>query len=267
MFLGTHLRKYFHVPALCAAFLVMGVPEVLRAEEIEMKISTGFDYSEGDYGDTEDTNILYVPSSIKLTYGPWAAKVTVPYLFIEGLGSVIGEEGIIDVASGSVLKDDDGIGDVVTSLTYTEDIDAQDIYLDFTGKAKIPIADEDKGLGTGETDYTLTIDVTKVVGKASVYGGVGRKFVGKNSDLDLDNVWMLNVGADYQVLPKTNIGLSYDFRQSAGDGDNPSEITGYVNYKITDRVSLQLYGVGGLSDGSPDMAVGSQISYKFKLFE
>ena len=237
-------------------------------EDLKLKFSTGFDYSTGDYGDPQDTDILYFPFATKLIFRNWAAKLTIPYLQITGPGVVVGGGGVaINQGSGAARTTESGLGDIVLGLTYTLDIEDFDSYIDFTGKVKFPTADENKGLGTGETDYTLLVDVTKIFGKAYVFGGVGRKFVGENDQLQLNDIWIFNIGGGYQINKKFSVGGSYDFREAASSTDNPSEGTGYLTYKITDTISALLYGVVGFSDGSPDKGVGLQLNYKFNPFE
>ena len=233
--------------------------------EIRTKISTGFDYSKGDYGDTIDTEVWYFPISARADIGDnWSLGLTVPYLIISGPGTVVGGEGLTVVnATRTVKTTEEGLGDISASLTYTFEFEENDTYLDLGGKIKFPTADEDKGLGTGETDYTVNLDLTKMFDQAYVFAGVGRKFYGTNEDLDLDDVWMYNIGAGYQFTSDIGAGVSYDYREAAGSGDDSSDATIYLTYKLTDDVSLQTYGVVGFSDGSPDGGIGSQISYKF----
>ena len=47
-----------------------------------MTLSTGFDYTSGKYGGATETNIRYVPLIAKYDTGPWALKLTVPYIHI-----------------------------------------------------------------------------------------------------------------------------------------------------------------------------------------
>lgn len=254
------LKTFAYSTALCAlAFLPM---HAQAQDDVEVKLSTGFDYSEGDYGDPVDTKILYIPVTAKVTKGNWSGKVTVPYISIEGPSAVLGEGVVVDVANNTSTSEENGLGDVVVALTRTIDLVETGLYVDVTGKVKIPTADEDKGLGTGEADYTVAVDLTKVLGDAYVFGGAGYKFVGDNSRFQLDDVLLLNVGAGYQLTPKLGIGAVYDFREAAGSGDDPSEATGYITYKLANDLSLQAYGVVGFSDGSPDAGVGAQLGYK-----
>ena len=243
-------------------------------EELKIKVSAGFDYSSGDYGQSQDTEISYFPVIAKATYGNWTGSLTIPYLRITGPGTVIGgvvicrdisgkEDDCSVVNPGATVTTQSGLGDIIGALTYTIDIEKHDVFLDFTGKIKLPTADEDKGLGTGETDYSIQMDATKMFGSAYVFGGVGRKFVGSPSQFPLDDIWLLNLGGGYQVNRKFGVGASYDFRESSTTTADPSEVTGYLTYKISDSVTAMFYGLIGLSDGSPNESVGLQFSYKF----
>jgi len=173
---------------------------------------------------------------------------------------------VVNPNGSAAVTTESGLGDIIGALTYTLDLKDHDLYLDFTGKIKFPTADEDKGLGTGETDYTIQVDATKMFGNAYIFGGVGRRFIGKSAQFQLNDIWLLNVGGGYQVNKKLGVGVAYDFREAASTAEDPSEASAYLTYKFSDSVTTMLYGVVGFSDGSPDASVGLQLSYKFDLF-
>ncbi|MBY0429358.1 MAG: hypothetical protein K2Q32_09090, partial [Alphaproteobacteria bacterium] len=199
--------------------------------DYKVKLGTGFDYSVGNYGQTMDTEIWYVPVSAKVERGSWTAKLTIPWLSISGPSAVLGGggDGTVVRTAGIVRTTESGLGDMVAALTYGMDL-PQETFLDLTGKVKIPTGDFNKGLGTGEADYSLLADVTKMFGPLSVFGGVGYKFVGTNSVLNLKDSVMLNAGAGYDVTPQLNAGATYDWRLSASRRANPSEGALYMNY-------------------------------------
>lgn len=258
---------------LLALLLTTAITAPARAEEtadidtdgpIKYKLTTGADYSRGDYGDTEDTEVWYVPVTGKAMYNNWTAKVTVPWLRIKGPGAVVGSgDGSVTSAGGAAVTTEEGMGDVVAALMYTFDFDEITTSLDVTGKIKFPTADEDKGLGTGETDYTLGAEVTKMIGKANVSAGLSRKFVGSNATLNLHDVWIASVGAGYKLTSDLDVGVSYDWRQSASNGEQPRDATLYASYKLTPKVNIQVYGVKGFSDASADAGGGLMVGYKF----
>ena len=256
---------------LIFTFGLVSVSPLLAQQDINVKLSTGFDHTVGNYGRFQDTEILYIPFIAKATRGNWTAKLVVPYIMIKGPGNVLGgEDGVViddddPIAVSNAVTTESGLGDILGSVTYTHYIDSQDLYLDFTGKIKFPTADEDKRLGTGEPDYTIQFDATKMFGSLYIFGGVGRRFVGDPPQFPLDDIWLLNVGGGYQIDKKLGLGLAYDFREAASAAEDPSEATAYFTYKVTDALTAMVYGVIGFSDGSPDAGMGLQFGYKFDL--
>lgn len=53
------------------------------------RISTGINYSQGDYGETQDTKVVSVPLALKYKRGRFTVRVSVPYVHIDGPGSLI----------------------------------------------------------------------------------------------------------------------------------------------------------------------------------
>jgi len=134
--------------------------------------------------------------------------------------------------------------------------------IDFTGKIKFPTADEDKGLGTGEIDYSVESDFTWFSGKTALFGTIGYKLMGSPEEYDLNNVMYGSVGVANQMAAKISAGIMYDVKEATTDsGSGTSEATAYVSYKFSDDVKFLLYGVKGFSDGSPDYGIGFTVSY------
>ena len=234
-------------------------------DEGTWKVVVGLDFSTGDYGDPEDTEILYLPLDLSYTRGPWRAKVTVPWLQMRGPGTVIGggdggvvtDDGDMDVATES------GLGDIWAGLTYsTELIPVEWGYLDVVTKLKFPTADEGRGLGTGEFDGTLQLDYFKPIGRFSPMATVAYKMKGDPDDLELDNVFYLSLGADYRINEIVSVGATMDFQEAASDGsDDALEVFSYLGYRVSGQCLLNFYGYAGLTDGSPDAGGGLQVKF------
>ena len=261
--------RRIHFLALASLLMSVAAPAVFAQETsdkspVRYKLTTGADYSRGDYGQTDDTEIWYVPLTGKAEYENWTAKVTIPWLRIKGPGAVVGSgDGSVVQAAAAPVTTEEGLGAILASLTYTYDLVDYNTSFDFTGKVKLPTADEDKGLGTGETDYTIATEVTKTIGAANVSASIARKFVGTNATLGLHDIWIASLGAGYKLASNLDAGVSYDWRQSASNGTQPRDATLYFNYKITPEVNVQLYGVKGFSDASADNGGGLMLGYKF----
>ena len=84
----------------------------LPAQADRLSLSTGAEYSVGDYGDTEDTTVWYEYVSARYSMSPLAFKVTVPFLQIDGPASVT-DDG--EVEGGGATRMESGVGDVSLS--------------------------------------------------------------------------------------------------------------------------------------------------------
>ncbi len=231
-----------------------------RASSLEAGI--GLDYSSGEYGEDVETEMIYAPLSLRYATGPWTAEVVVPFLRLDGPAAFTITQG---QAPGPAPQEESeveaGLGDILVGLGYSfEGLYEKALYIDLTAKVKLPTADEDDGLGTARVDYIFQLDVARTFGAWTPTAMAGYRVVGRNNNFDLQNTALAAVGAQYSFLPTLVGGLSYEYRQSLSrDVDDPREILTYM-YVDSGDWALTVYGVIGLSDGSPEMALGSSLT-------
>lgn len=229
-------------------------------EQASLTWTTGMEFSSGKYGGADVIEDLYVPITARLDYQRFAFELTVPYLSVRApSGSTITEPGGEPVAGSGELSTESGLGDVIAGVTvydvfYSDDLG---VALDLTGKIKFGTADEDKGLGTGEQDYTVRADLYKFYEQFTLLGSAGYKFRGDTADLDLEDVFLGSVGGVYALNEKVHFGLMYDYRESAlFDGDAISELSAFTARRINDSLQVQFYAFAGFSDSSADWGAG-----------
>ncbi|WP_346839964.1 hypothetical protein [Microbulbifer sp. SAOS-129_SWC] len=251
----------------------------------EWKYTLGTDISSGDYGDSASTDIVSTPFTV--SYSPsdqWTFKASLPWVQIDGPGGVIpGGDGGVVVGNGNgngrgnngggmgggttttqtSTYSESGVGDLWLSGTYSLEPVAERWFFDLTGKFKVPTADEDKGLGTGQTDYTLQAEAFTAMGDFTPYVTLARKFKGDLPAQEIKDVWYTSVGSGYRLNDQSSVGMSLDYQQATSDTSDPStELFGYLNHKFSQQWSGMLYAYLGLADGSPDQGVGFQVSYR-----
>lgn len=251
------------------AFAVLGTissQAAMAADSGKVSLTSGFDYSSGNYGTSDTTDILYIPLTGTYETGPWTLKLTVPYLSITGSGNVTKDIGVYKSATASTRTTESGLGDVVAAATYNvfAGTGANPWLVDLTGKVKFATADETKGLGTGKNDYALQVDAYKVIDRFTAFGTVGYKVLGSPTGITLDNVLYGSLGGSYKYTEQTSSGLILDLRQKASPtGSEQRELTAYVSHKINKSWKSQAYVVKGFTDGSPDWGVGAMATYGF----
>ena len=81
-------------PGLAQAQEAAPAPAQNDSDPGVLRLSTGVSYSEGDYGDILDTKVIAAPIGLKYSKGGFSVRVSVPYIHIDGPGSLIDTPGI-----------------------------------------------------------------------------------------------------------------------------------------------------------------------------
>ncbi len=242
--------------------------EASCSDSQEFKFTTGFDYSSGDYGGNSDTTILYIPFTGKYLDEKYSIKVTIPYLRIKSEDTVVTSGGQVIVSGDSLLTSEEtesGLGDIVAAFSYylLEETENSPM-VDINAKVKLGTADEDKGLGTGETDYALEVDLAKTFDENVLFGTLGYKFYGDPAAYDLDNAFYTSIGLSHRFSSELSAGLMHDYREKTTDsGSEMNELTACATCRLSSNYKLMGYTVAGLSDGSPDWGIGLTITRAF----
>jgi len=229
-------------------------------------LSVGADYTTGKYGNTDSTDILYVPFTSKYEIGPRTWKLVVPWIHITGPANVVGAPGdTVVVGNNTGRRTESGLGDIVGSGFYNVLNERNSpIGLDLGAKVKFGTADETRGLGTGKNDYSVQADLFKPIGALTPFGSVGYRWYGDPAGINFKNVVYWSLGASYKLSQPTSVGVAYDHRPAIVDnGNHVSEATFFVSQKLSPDWKLQFYGVKGFAIGSPDWGVGGVLAYSY----
>jgi len=222
-------------------------------------VGIGFDYSRGDYGEPEKTDLGSYPVSLKLEYDPVTFKLSVPYVTIDGDDEFLVGENNAGSGSGSSIRH--GIGDTIASLTYAWFPEQQYVpILDFTTKVKIPTASSAKDIGTGETDVTFQLEATEILGPVSVFTSAGYRLKGGS----FHNIWLTSVGSSVRVRRWFSLGVAYDFREgSTASAKDSHELATFGSFRIGEHYRVGPYVVIGLSENAPDWGLGTTFTFNF----
>ena len=226
----------------------------------------GAEYSSGDYGEERRTRIRSASLGLKYEQGPWTGRVYLPYLYVGGPGNVVGgtDPQVVGEAAGP-LRHEAGLGDVVASVAYLIDESARELPLvELIAKVKFGTASESRGLGTGSTDYTALVDVSKTFGPVTPFVTGGYRWVGSSSGLDLRNIWLASAGFSSRLGERLSGGIVYDYRQgtSRGSGDS-HEIGPFLSYRLSSHWRVGSYAYVGLSSAASGFGVGSTLAYRW----
>ena len=224
----------------------------------------GLEYEEGDYGTGNTTEVWRIPFGIDYRQGRFIAGGSISYVSAESSGNIIIGTNRMRTIVSTTSSSESGLGDVRLYAGYNIPArDSADKIYHVIGYIKLPTADENKGLGTGETDYAIEGGVLFKVDKAAIYTNLGYQFTGDTPTINYKDVFYASVSATLPQPSGNSVGASLDYSQSATPGfDDALDLTGYLNMPLQNKRSLYLYLQLGLTDGSPDYGAGA--SYRFR---
>jgi hypothetical protein len=228
-------------------------------------LSTGTTFTSGDYGSPDTTEIFYAPVSLKYKREKWYLKLTVPYLRVNGPQNIIRDIGQVTQTVSTEEGTNEGLGDVVFSTGYRLFyLPKSKLLLNIDGKVKFGTADEDKNLGTGKNDYSLSLGLYKLMGNFTPYATFGRRNYGEPSTSTLDDVYFGSVGLGYKFSKQTSTGINlYLKEKTASTRPGTRQLSSYISYKFDQNWKIQGYIIQGLSDNTPDLGGGFSIAYQF----
>lgn len=244
-------------------FVAVCVGGTAGADANRVTVSTGVNFSTGTYGGDRKIEDLYVPVSVQVDMGNAALRLTVPYLSVDAPEGtiIVGPDGEPLPGEGPMTTNS-GLGDVTASVTFYDVLSSPErgVALDLTGKVKFGTADETKGLGTGENDYTVQADLLKFVDRLTLVGSLGYAFRGTPPGAKLDDSMLVSVGGSYKFSDNVRGGLFLDYRESSISGaDAIQELSGFVSRRLKGSWRVQVHVLTGFSDNSADWGAGIQL--------
>lgn len=237
-------------------------------------LSSSVNYLVGDYGTDKDTTIVYVPFTLGVSpIDRLWLSVTVPFLYQDTQNVVITGGGVASrgkqkgkLAKPSGSTSEEGLGDVLGRAAFV--VLREDAVLPEVApyvKVKFPTADRDRGLGTGEFDETLGVDVSKnLIGDLYGYLTLSYTFIGDPPGSDLRDSFGWSVGAAYGIVPAVSVFAFLEGATSVAPGqDGPLEVRVGGEVRLTRLLKLTGSVSRGLSDGSADWGVSAGLALRF----
>ncbi|MBV1881407.1 MAG: hypothetical protein KUG82_07220 [Pseudomonadales bacterium] len=243
---------------LCSASLYSSP---VRAQQ---QLNVGAYHYSGDYDRDEKTSFSIVPISWSYKKKPWKFKVSSSWVSVDGPGDINGtttEEGTV------VIRDEveSGVGDLRLAMTYQFQTPLPGrIWVDGRLILKIPLADESKGLGTGEADQKVVFDFIKLF--PHFYGLLTLSYNrrGQPEDLSLKDIRALSLGFSQSLDGGRSWGIFYDIRtESKMDSHDIQELSVFYSLPVNKDWKISPYGLLGLNNSSAQYGMGVGASFRF----
>lgn len=259
--------------AVASLLLFLGPGQGWAEEREHFQLKVGATYDQGDFGTSDTTRTLFVPVTFKYLGERFDIGVTPSFVVVDTVGGVSLIEGMPTRTEGAQGRrgTNAGFGDTLVKgrLFLFDDPGPQTPLPSFAPffKVKIPTANEDRNLGTGETDYGFGFEWEKQFERFLLFGDASYTVIGSPPGQDLRNRPAASLGAGLQLTNALTVGALIDWRRAVVSGrDDPTELVGFLTYTITRTISFSPHVLVGLTNGSPDFGIGFELGYKFGRF-
>jgi len=255
--------------------IVAGVTPALAAEDDpRWSLSTSVNYSVGDYGTNKDTTIVYVP----FTFGVrpvdklWIS-LTLPWIYQSSENVVVTAGGVAVRKKGGRGKfarperstSESGVGDLLLKVSYIV-LEERDFVPEIAPyvRIKFPTADSDRGLGTGEFDETIGVDLSKrLIHGLFGYLSLSYTFIGSPPGSDLRNSFGWSLGPAYALGPVSVFGFLEGATVIAPGQGDPLDVRVGAEFGLLPALKLTGAVTRGLSKGSADWGVSAGLALRF----
>lgn len=169
---------------------------------------------------------------------------------------------VLEDAGTEETQHESGIGDVSAGVKW------QFIKSDSLGArhalaatVKFPTADEDKGLGSGETDQDLTWIASRSIGeKAGVHLSLGYSWIGGSDDDALH----YGAALDYQIVDTVQwVGEVFAEREVADGADTVAQFNTGFRWSPVERLTVDIAGGSKISGEAPDFTGTVGLTWAF----
>lgn len=224
-------------------------------------VGTGFDFSRGDYGLATDTEVLSVPLTLGYEQGAWLLEVRAPWLRIEGPAAVVAGGG---TPTRPTAARESGLGDLSLSGTYRFGAVFGAVQSAATVRVKLPTGSEERGLGTGGTDFAGQLDFFRSFGTVTPFVSLGYAAFGDGSFYTLEDGPYATGGAHFRTGENTVVTAAWSWRHRfVAGGEHGQDALLALTHDFSPRWRLMAYALKGFSDASPDHGGGLQLSCRF----
>ena len=240
------------------------------------QVGESVNYTTGTYGTGNRTTTLYLPLTMRRLFGNGDLALVIPFVTITSNCGVTLVSGVPLQTNGLCPQQpsgkfptrvtNSGLGDVLLRGRYTvlqESGVMPSVAL--TARVKIPTADRDRGLGTGEWDEGLGLTLTKSLTKELLgFADAGYTFIGNPPGSDLRNQWSYDIGLGYILTSSVLISVYYEEARALVAGfQNPRDILTSMTWAMTSALRFTTSFEAGLSTGAPEYAVNVGLSIRF----
>lgn len=246
-------------PLLCILTLAAVTTGLAQTAAPSTKLDSSFIFAQGRYGLATDTDVFIALVSPTYESGDWRLQASLPYVHLKGPATVVGNTG-----PSTVSRSASGVGDASLSVFRKLASDLPGWTTSIGAKVKFPTADKNKGLGTGEFDESVQVDVLKSGGGITPFATFGYQFLGHSVSYPMKSGFFATTGIVSKVSTSNTLGLAANWRERTIDqGKQAIEAMVFAQHKLTESSHIQVFFMRGFTDASPDNTLGFTLGLTF----
>lgn len=133
------------------------------------------------------------------------------------------------------------------------------------GVVKMDNGDFDRGLGSGDRDYSFFAVASRTLGNLSVHGHIGYTWVGDAKDPELRNIYLYGLALDYGFTDAFHVvgEINGNRHPDRSEETHPRVALLGVTYKIFEKLTVDLGVRAGLTKTAPDWSTTAGLSMTF----
>ncbi|MFO7602672.1 MAG: hypothetical protein R6X06_02535 [Gammaproteobacteria bacterium] len=229
--------------------------------------SIGLQFDSGDYASANTTDTWRIPFDISYTQGNQFYGLHSAYVSARSNGAIIissSTHARMFTASNRNADTVSGLADINLYAGHIFAATPSTRY-SLTAQIKLPTADADKGLGTGEADVSLEAGILRRrTGGETIFASLGYQFSGDSATTDYANILFASAGFSTAAQQGRRLGVILDYAQATtAEFDSGLELRGFMGVDLATQRHLNFYALLGLSDGSPDYGAGMNYRYDY----
>ncbi len=230
----------------CLTLLCLSIP--VTSAGAERYANLDYAYRSGDFGTGSTTELTALTLTLGWMQSSLQFGASIPYLVVQG-------DSISRVS---------GLGDVLLRGSRDFELDSSSqSQLTFAANIKLPTADDDDGLGSGEPDMGINVAWSAMFADWKPIVSLGYTVIGDPSGVDYNDVASYGVGV-FRRLTRSGVFVSLDGRSAIIDGtDAPLEVSIGEFYLLSSTYALNAGAFQGLSDGSADYGFNAGVLRRF----
>lgn len=278
------------IAALAVVLCVLWGAGSAHAQDATVSASVNIRLVTGTFGGSQTTDVVYAPATARVDWRRFEFSASVPFLSVmDGTvlwsgGGYIPMQGTMSDASGAgvpmrangvmggmmgtpqpvtppsgtpgtiapTLISSSGFGDIIAAAGYRVVDRSDGLQVVVGARVKFPTASSAKGLGTGETDMAATVSVRRRLNRGWFYADGGVVKVGDPAGVTLTDAALWGVGGGRQLSSRVFLLVSaYGNTATIPEFGAPAEVSAGLGYKLSDRASLTVMPLVGLTNASP----------------